>query len=56
MELTLEKNKKFIEKMKVFHPKKPKFVELDDLLVYYYYNLDYSSKKEEEHKLEAWGE
>jgi hypothetical protein len=42
--------------MKVFHPKKPKFPELDDLLVYYYYNLDYSSKKEEEHKLEAWEE
>jgi len=49
-----EKTQKFIEKIKWFHPRQVKFPDSEEILLYYYYNLDYNCRKEEEHKLEAW--
>ena len=54
MEILTTREEQFKEILKIFDPKKVPFPEYSDLLLYYYYNLDYTGKKEEEHKLEAW--
>lgn len=56
MEILTTREKQFQEIIKVFQPQKVPFPETTDLLLYYYYNLDYNGKKEEEHKLQAWSQ
>lgn len=54
MEILTAKETKFFEILKVFHPRHDLEPEIDELILYYKYNLDYTGKKEEEHKLQAW--
>ncbi|CAI2365766.1 unnamed protein product [Moneuplotes crassus] len=54
MEILETKEEKFNEIIKVLHPKSNTSDNSEEVMLYYYYNLDYTSKKEEEHKLEAW--